>query len=738
MPGQGGTGGGAFTARGALLLEGAPLSFGKMPAFPAFVQGSLLMTNPLLFLARNPHAFPDFTQITPEHVAPAMSTLLAETRAQIDALTHEGVAATWTDFVAPFSEASDRLGRAWGIAAHMHSVMDSPPWREAYNAMLPEMSRYWAELGQNAGLFRQYKTVMNAPEFADWPAHRQRIVAHEVRDFRLAGAELPDADKPRFKAIQETLSALGARFSENLLDATNAHLEWVEDEALLVGLPADAIEAARLLATEKGGKAPFAFSLHMPSYLPVMQYAEHRPLRAALYRAYGTRASEAGPEALDNSAIMGQILALRDEEARMLGYPHFAACSLVPKMADSVEEVMCFLRELAVKARPFAQRDLDELRAFARDALGLDALEPWDIAFASEKLRQTRYAFSEQEVKDYFQVSRVLEGLFALIESLLDVKIREDQAPVWHPDVRFFAVEREGKAIGHFYLDLYARPSKKGGAWMDSARSRARLSHGLQTPVAYMVCNFPGPVGERPATFRHDDVVTLFHEFGHGLHHLLTQIEDLAVSGINGVEWDAVELPSQFMENFAWEWDVIAAMSAHADTGAALPRALFDKMNKARHFQSGLQTLRQIEFALFDLRLHAELSPEGDTVPTSAILALLEAVRDEVALLRPPSWHRFPHSFSHIFAGGYAAGYYSYKWAEVLSADAFAAFEEACPEGENRVDAATGARFRDEILAVGGSRPAMDSFKAFRGRAPSVEALLRHSGMSDTASCPAI
>jgi oligopeptidase A len=682
------------------------------------------MTNPLLDFS----ALPRFDALRPEHVEPAIRELIAENRALIDALSNAPTPPTWENFVAPLTEAGERLGRAWGVVGHMHSVMDVPAWREAYNTMLPEISSFYAEVGQNDKLYRKYKALHDGPEFVRLNAVRRRIIEHELRDFRLSGAELPDDKKPRFKAIQEELSALAAKFSENLLDATNAHVEWIEDEAELTGLPDD-VKAAARAAAEKAGRAGWKFTLQMPSYLPVMQYADDRALRARMYRAYATRASEFGPPELDNGPLIGRILALRAEEAALLGYANYAEVSLVAKMAESVDEVLAFLRELAAKAKPFAERDLAELSAFARDALGLDPLEPWDIAYASEKLRQARYAFSEHEVKQYFPEPRVLEGLFTVIRKLYRVDIVAEDAPKWDPDAHFYRIDRNGETIGHFFLDLHARETKRGGAWMDSARSRQLTARGVQTPVAYLVCNFPGPSGGKPATFSHDDVQTLFHECGHGLHHLLTQVDELALSGIHGVEWDAVELPSQFMENFCWEWDVLADMTAHVDTGAPLPRELFDKMIAAKNFQSGMQTVRQLEFAMFDLRLHSEIDARGGPVPIERVLALLDAVRREVAVVIPPPWHRFPHSFSHIFAGGYAAGYYSYKWAEVLSADAFEAFEEAGASKGTLLDAETGERFWREILAVGGSRPAIESFKAFRGRAPRVDALLRHSGM---------
>ena len=681
-------------------------------------------TNPLLDF----RGLPRFDTVEPAHVEPAIRQLLDENRALIERLTSDPAAPTWDGFSAPLADGMERLSRAWGIVGHLHSVLDTPPWREAYNAMLPEVSRFYAELGQNLALFARYKALRASPEYARLSPARQRILDNEIRDFRLSGAELPAEHKPRFQAIQEELASLAAKFSENLLDATNAFAEIVTNEAELAGLPADAIEAAREAAAKDSQlSAPsWKFTLHMPSYLPVLQYADSRRLREALYRASATRASEFGPSNLDNTPLIRQILALRHEDAVLLGYASFADVSLVPKMAESVTQVRTFLDDLARKAKPFAEQDIAALRAYARESLGLDTLEPWDVAYVSEKLLQARYAFSEQEVKQYFTEPRVLAGLFRVIESLYGVRIAPDSAPTWHEDVRFYRIETpSGDLVGQFYLDLYARDTKRGGAWMDEALTRRRVfkdgATGMQTPVAYLNCNFPRPVGGKDATFTHDDVITLFHETGHGLHHLLTRAEELGVSGIHGVEWDAVELPSQFMENYCWEWPVVEGMSAHVDTGAPLPRALFDKMLAARNFLSGMQTVRQLEFALFDLRLHAEYDP---ATPREA-LDLLAEVRREVAVIIPPEWHRFPNSFSHIFAGGYAAGYYSYKWAEVLSADCYAAFEEA----GDPFDAVTGQRFLTEILARGGSRPALENFRAFRGRDPQVDALLRHNGM---------
>lgn len=674
-------------------------------------------TNPLLDFS----GLPRFDAVLPAHVQPAITELLAENRALVDRLADDPRPASWDGFAAPLADGSERLSRAWGIVGHLHSVNDVPEWREAYNQMLPEVSRFYAELGQNLKLFAKYKAIRESAEYPDLSPARRRIIDNEVRDFRLSGAELPEDRKPRFQAIQEELASLAAKFSENLLDATNAFAEIVTDETELAGLPPDAIQAARE-AAQKDGKPGWKFTLHMPSYWPVLQFADSRRLRETLYRASATRASEFGPTELDNTPLIKRILELRREEAQMLGYASFAEVSLVPKMAESVEQVLAFLRDLARKAKPFAEKDVAELRDFARQQLGFDALEAWDYGYVSEKLRQARYAFSEQDVKPYFTEPKVLAGLFHVVESLYGVHIRPDTAPTWHEDVRFFRIENAGgELIGQFYLDPYARETKRGGAWMDEAITRRRITGGVQTPVAYLNCNFPRPVGGKPATFSHSDVETLFHEAGHGLHHLLTRIEELGVSGIHGVEWDAVELPSQFMENYCWEWDVLRQMSGHVDTGEALPRELFDKMLAARNFQSGMLTVRQIEFALFDMLLHSDFDPAG----TRSVRELLDDVRKEVAVVVPPDWNRFPNSFSHIFAGGYAAGYYSYKWAEVLSADSYAAFEEA----GNPFDPAVGRRFLDEIISSGGARPALENFRAFRGRDPQVDALLRHSGM---------
>ncbi|MRR50833.1 MAG: M3 family peptidase [Rhodocyclaceae bacterium] len=681
---------------------------------------SPLASNPLL----RGGGLPPFDKIQPDHVEPAMRHWLDEVRRIVAILAAPDTPPTWDAFVQPLIDANERLGWAWGIVGHLHSVNDVPEWREAYNAMLPEVTSFYAELGQNLTLFAKYKVLRESPEYAALSPARQRIIDNEVRDFRLSGAELPEDQKPRFQAIQEELSQLAAKFAENLLDATNAHAEWVSDKAGLAGIPDHAVAAARA-AAEKDGKPGWKFTLHMPSYLPVLQYAEDRALRERMYRAYATRASEFGKAEWDNTPLIGRMLQLKAEEARMLGYTSYAEVSLVAKMASSPAEVIAFLRDMAAKARPFAEKDLAELREFARTELGMDTLESWDLAWASEKLKHARYAFSDQEVRQYFPEHKALEGLFRVLETLFQVRIEPDTAPVWDPDVHFFRILRNGQMVGQFYADLHARETKRGGAWMDEAVTRRLTAAGVQTPVAYLNCNFSAPVNGKAATLTHDEVLTLFHECGHGIHHLLTRVDDLPVSGIHAVEWDAVELPSQFLENFCWEWDVLCGMTAHMDTGEPLPRTLYDKMIAAKNFQSGMQTLRQIEFGLFDMLLHSDFDPAG----SRSFMDLLDEVRREVAVIMPPTWNRFPQSFGHIFGGGYGAGYYSYKWAEVLSADAYEAFEEAAAVRGSALDPETGERFWQEILSVGGSRPAMASFEAFRGRPPRPDALLRHSGM---------
>lgn len=672
------------------------------------------MDNPLLDFS----GLPRFDAIEPAHVQPAVDVLVAEAEAAL-ALAGRVQPVGWDSIVTPLEDATERLGRAWNQVGHLNAVVNTPAMREAYNAALPGVTRFYSQLGQDQALYAQYRALHDQADALGLDAMQRRVLEHALRDFRLGGAALDDAARARFSEIQQELAKLASEFSEHVLDATDAFALYIDDPGELDGLPDDVLAATRS-AAQRDGRPGWKLTLQMPCYLPVQTYATHRALRERFYRAYGLRASESGPEALDNGPLITRILALRAEQARLLGHANYAELSLATKMATGPGAVLTFLRDLATRARPHAQRDREELEAFARDALGIDTLEPWDIAFASDRLRQSRYAYSAQDVKRYFTEDRVLAGLFDVIGSLYGLRVERDEAPVWHEDARFYrVVDAEGALVGQFYLDLYAREGKRGGAWMDDCRNRRATADGVQTPLAYLVCNFGRGSDGHPATFSHGEVTTLFHEMGHGLHQLLTRVDTLPIAGINGVEWDAVELPSQFMENFCWEWDRVQAMTAHVETGEPLPRDLFERMRAARNFQSGLQTLRQVEFSLFDMQLHADFDSGNDDV-----LALLERVRDEVAVNRTPAWHRFPHQFAHIFAGGYAAGYYSYKWAEVLSADAYAAFEEAPQQVTG-----TGARFRDEVLSRGGSRDAIENFRAFRGRDPDIAALLRHSGM---------
>jgi oligopeptidase A len=665
-----------------------------------------------------------FDAIAPAHVTPAVDALLRECRATVARVTDPATPASWEAVVEPLDDATERLGRAWGVVAHLNAVVDTPELRAQYNANLPRLTQFWTELSQNEALYAKYKAIAAREDFAALPPARRRVIHNELRDFRLGGADLPPPAKERLRAVRERQSQLSTRYAENVLDATNAFELLLDDDRRLAGVPADALQMYREAAAA-AGKPGYRLTLQAPSYLPILQYADDRALREQVYRAHATRASEFGRPEWDNTQPMIELLRLRHEQAQLLGERDFGWLSLVPKMAESPQQVLQFLRDLARRARPFAERDMAELREFAARELGLAELQAWDIGYASEKLRQARYAYSEQELKAYFPEPRVLAGLFRVIETLFDVVIVEDSAPAWHRDVKFFRVEsRRGELVGQFYLDLYAREHKQGGAWQDDARPRRRAGDRVQTPVSFLVCNFSPPTGGRPALFTHDEVLTLFHEFGHGLHHLLTRVDEAAVSGIRGVEWDAVELPSQFMENFCWEWEALRHLAGHVDTGAPLPRELFDRMIAARNFQSGMFMLRQVEFGLFDMLAHTALDPQS--VDAAAVLRLMDEVRREVAVLVPPAYQRMPWTFTHVFAGGYASGYYSYKWAEVLSADAYAAFEEA----GSTLDAGLGRRFLDEVLAMGGSRPAMDSFVAFRGRKPTIDALLRHHGMA--------
>ena len=613
-------------------------------------------------------------------------------------------------------------------------MADTPELRAAYGEMLPQVTAFFSSLSQNLALYDKFKVIQNSSEFSKLSTAQKKVIENALRDFRLGGAELTDAQKPRFAQIQDEQAILGKAFSDHVLDATDGFVHLITDEAELAGLPEDAIAAAADTAKQKNLEG-WAFTLHFPSYYPVMQYSENRALRQLMYQAYVTRASELAPQFTngklewDNTENMLAQLRLRDEEARMLGFANYASLSIAPKMANTISEVNQFLADIAKKSKPFAQKDWDELQAFANTEL-----QPWDIPYYSEKLKQARYSFSENELKQYFPLPKVLEGLFGVIQTLFGVKIHQADLPTWHADVQSFSVSNEdGQIVAYFYLDPYARPGKRGGAWMDDARGRRELANGeIQIPVAYLVCNFAPPVkvdGQlRQPTITHDDVITLFHESGHGLHHLLTQVGALGVSGINGVEWDAVELPSQFMENFCWEWEVLEKMTAHAETGASLPKALFDKMLAAKNFQNGLSTLRQIVMSLTDWRLHSTF--DTTKAKDESVLELSRNTATEFNIIPQPEISRWINSFSHIFAGGYAAGYYSYKWAEVLSADAYSAFEEAAKLNGSVLDQQTGKRYRQEILEVGGSRSAAESFKAFRGREPSINALLRHGGLA--------
>jgi oligopeptidase A len=673
-------------------------------------------SNPLLDFS----GLPQFAAIKSAHIKPAIDALIAEARLTIDTLCANNDAPTWASFITPLDNVNEHLSRAWGTIGHLNGVLNSPELREAYNDMLPVITQYWAELSQNETLYKKYKAIRAGSEFARLNAAQKQALENELRDFRLGGAELSDEKKARYQAVQEELSSLMSAFNDNVLDATNAFACFVDNESELAGVPEDVKTVARDLAIAEG-KPGWKLTLHAPCYGPIMQYADGQSLRARLYRAYVTRGSELGasPE-WDNTANISRILELRAETALLLGYKNYSEVSLATKMAETPADVIGFLDDMAVKSKSFAEKDWRELLAFAKTELHMVDVNAWDVAYVAEKLREKRYSFSDQEVKQYFQEPNVLNGLFHVIETLYGVKISAARAETWHSDARFYDVRNaSGGIVGQFYLDLYARDAKRGGAWMDDAINRRMKNGAVQHPVAFLTCNFAAPVGGKPALFTHDDVITLFHEFGHGLHQLLTDVDELSVSGISGVEWDAVELPSQFMENFCWEWDVLKHMTAHVDSGDALPRALFDKMIAAKNFQAGMGFVRQLEFSLIDMRLHTDFNAEKDS-----LLDLVKAVRRDVAVVQYPEFNRTVHAFGHIFGGGYAAGYYSYKWAEVLSADAYAAFEES-----GVLNPETGAKFRREVLGRGGSRPAMESFIAFRGRKPDMEPLLRHNGL---------
>nr|WP_218649534.1 oligopeptidase A [Pseudomonas taiwanensis] len=680
------------------------------------------MSNPLL----QDFDLPPYSTIRPEHVEPAVDQVLADNRAAIaDLLARQDGTPTWKGLVLALDELGERLGRAWSPVSHLNAVCNNAELRNAYEACLPKLSEYWTEIGQNRALFEAYEALAASPDAAGYEVAQKTILDHALRDFRLSGIDLPADKQQRYGEIQMKLSELGSRFSNQLLDATQAWTKEVHDESALAGLT-DSAKAQMKHAAEAKGLDGWLITLEFPSYYAVMTYANDRALRQEVYTAYSTRASDQGPNAgqNDNGPVMGEILDLRQELAHLLGFAHFSDLSLATKMAESTPQVLGFLRDLSKRSKPFAAKDLDELKAFAVER-GVADLQSWDVGYFSEKLREQRYSISQEILRAYFPIDKVLSGLFAIVQKLYGIEIRELSGfDTWHPDVRLFEISENGQHVGRFFFDLYARANKRGGAWMDGARDKRRNVGGeLIAPVANLVCNFTPAVGDKPALLTHDEVTTLFHEFGHGLHHLLTRVEHAGASGINGVAWDAVELPSQFMENWCWEPEGLALISGHYQSGEPLPQDLLDKMLAAKNFQSGLMMVRQLEFSLFDFELHA-IHGDGRSV-----LEVLEAIRSEVAVMRPPAFNRFANSFAHIFAGGYAAGYYSYKWAEVLSADAFSRFEE-----EGVLNPATGRAFRDAILARGGSQEPMVLFVDFRGREPSIDALLRHSGLSEDAA----
>ena len=675
--------------------------------------------NVLLHLGEEPR----FDQIKTEDIKPALQTAIAEAREQIAAIkaqTHTD----WANTVEKLTDITERVGRIWSVVSHLNSVVDTPELRAVYNELMPEITIFFTEIGQDIELYNRFKIIKNSAEFDTLSPAQQTKLNHDLRDFVLSGAELPPEQQAELAQLQTEGAQLGAKFAQNIQDATDAFGIYFDDAVPLAGIPEDSI-AMFAAAAQSEGKTGYKIGLQIPHYLAVIQYADNRELREQIYRAYVTRASELSDEGkFDNTANVEQTLANALKTAKLLGFKNYAELSLATKMADTPEQVLNFLHDLARRAKPFAEKDFAEIKAFARESLNIEDPQSWDLSYAAEKLRQAKYAFSETEVKKYFPISKVLAGLFAQIKKLYGIELAEKTVPVWHKDVRYFELKQDGQTIGGVYMDLYAREGKRGGAWMDGYKSRRRFTDGtLQLPTAYLVCNFTPPVGDKEARLSHDEIITLFHETGHGLHHLLTQVDEVGVSGINGVEWDAVELPSQFMENFVWEYDVLAQMSSHEETGAVLPKELFDKMHAAKNFQRGMFLVRQMEFALFDMEIYHQ-EDEGRLKEWPQILG---KVRQEVAVTQPPAYNRFALSFSHIFAGGYSAGYYSYAWAEVLSADAYAAFEESDNVAE------TGRRFWEEILAVGGSRSAAESFKAFRGREPSLDALLRHSGFNNAA-----
>ncbi|WP_421180503.1 oligopeptidase A [Aeromonas enteropelogenes] len=679
------------------------------------------MTNPLLTM----DSLPPFSQIQPEQVQPAVTQAIADCKQKIADVLAKQEPRTWDSLIAPLEEVNDRLARIWSPVSHLNSVLNSEALRAAHDACLPLLSEFQTYVGQHEGLYQAYRELAESDDFPRLDDAQRKEIQNTLRDFRLSGIGLPAEAQQRYGEIQARLSELASRFSNNVLDATQGWHKLVADEAELAGLPESVLAAARQMAELKG-KEGWLFTLDIPSYLPVMMYADNRELRTEMYEAFTTRASDQGPNAgkWDNSAIMTELLALRRELAQLLGFANYAELSLATKMADKTEQVVNFLTDLARRSLPQGKAELEEIRAFAAEQHGQSELAAWDLAYYAEKLKQHKFSISDEQLRPYFPASKVVKGLFEVVKRVFGMKVRERLGiDTWHPDVRFYDIfDADDELRGSFYLDLYAREHKQGGAWMDVCLGRRyRRDGSLQKPVAYLTCNFNGPVDGKPALFTHNEVVTLFHEFGHGIHHMLTRVDVAGVAGINGVAWDAVELPSQFLENWCWESEALAFISGHYETGEPLPADLLEKMMAARNFQAAMQMLRQLEFALFDFRLHQEFDPaKPDQIP-----ALLDEVRSQVAVMTPPAFNRFQHSFSHIFAGGYAAGYYSYKWAEVLSADAFSRFEE-----EGIFNPATGQSFLRHILEKGGSKEPMELFKAFRGREPRVDALLRHSGIA--------
>mgnify|MGYP003608527019 CR=1 FL=1 len=678
------------------------------------------MTNPLLTAAD----LPSFSAIQSEHVEPALDQVLAENRAELEQLLAANTVYTWDNLIHPLEALDDRLHKVWSPVSHLQAVCDSESLRAAYNAGLPKLSAYHSELGQHAGLYQAYRQIADGTEYAQLNAAQRKVIDDALRDFRLSGIALPPDQQTRYQEIQQELASLSAKFSENVLDATQAWTKHLTESGSLAGLP-DSAQALARQAAQQRGLDGWLLTLDLPSYLPVLNYADDRGLRRELYDAYCTRASEQGPHAgqWDNGPVIERILALRHELARLLGFGDYAEYSLATKMADSPNQVLAFLNDLAGRAKPQAQRELTELREFAREQFGQNDLQAWDIGYYAEKLRLHRYRLSPEELRPYFPITRVLPGLFGVAERLFGISVRPiTGVETWHTDVQVYEISNaDGIHRGRFYLDLYARPHKRGGAWLDGCLARRLVGDAVRLPAAYLVGNFTPPVGDDPALLTHNEVITMFHEFGHGLHHLLTTVNDLPVAGIHGVEWDAGELPSRFLENWCWSREALDLLAGHYQTGEPLPEKLYQRMLTAKHFQAGIFLVRQLEFALFDFRLHHEYDPAQG----GRVLEILNAVRQQVAVITPPDYNRFPNAFTHIFSGGYAAGYYSYKWAEVLSADAFSAFEE-----HGIFDAVTGTRFRENILEVGGSRPAMSSFMAFRGREPQIEPLLRLSGIT--------